>query len=158
MQDEKNTTESRRFSPHNMFLYSNCGTLLIFFSLSLLVFPYCVWPRGSFSTELADTGERDRRSLAEASFLKYFPSASHRFCQQRFGVNRTSKLQKGLDNAPPDHPRLEIQPSADSSSKLLQIFLSQHMLQIFLTPSPTFFRGFKPCGCIKLISGVRCCF
>lgn len=154
----RKTQPNRGVSLHIICFYIPIVVPYWFFSLSLLVFPYCVWPRGSFSTELADTGERDRRSLAEASFLKYFPSASHRFCQQRFGVNRTSKLQKGLDNAPPDHPRLEIQPSADSSSKLLQIFLSQHMLQIFLTPSLTFFRGFKPCGCIKLISGVRCCF
>lgn len=71
MEEEKNITESRLFSQPNIFLYSNCGTLLIFF-LSLLVFPYCVWPKGSFSTELAETRGQRQKKLGRTLFFKIF--------------------------------------------------------------------------------------
>lgn len=92
MQEEETRTESRLFSQSMWFYISVVAPYLVF--LSLLDFLNCVWPRGSFSTELAQTGGQRQRKLGRHPFF-YSPSTSHWLCQQWFGFNRTSNPPRG---------------------------------------------------------------
>lgn len=150
-QEEETRTESRLFSQSNMILYSSCGTLFIF-SLSFGL-SFCVWPKGSFSTELAQTGGQRQRKLGRHPFFD-FPSTSHWLCQQWFGFNWTSKPPTGA-----------WQPSGRGSAVLstpcpsfFEYFsVSASYGSSWLKPRQ-FFQGFKLCGCTKLISSVRYSF
>lgn len=150
-QEEETRTESRLCSQSNMILYSSCGTLFVFFS-PIWTFFLCL-AQGEFF-HWAGTNRRTETEEAWQTPLFDFPSTSQWLCQQWFRFNWTSKPPRGA-----------WQPSGGGSAVLLTLrpsffeyfSVSASYGSSWLKPRQ-FFRGFKLCGCKKLISIVRYSF
>lgn len=132
-QEEETRTESRLFSQSNMILYSSCGTLFVFslpFRLS-----FCVWPRGSFSTELAQTGGQRQRKLGRRPFST-FPAPPIDSVSSGSGLTEHQNLQEGLDN-----PWVALRPSSWLLVHAsLNISLEAHLTPLDSNPD-SFFEG-----------------